>query len=60
MKLTNRLEQFRLENKISQKKLAEMLGVTFATVNRWFNGWTVPNKIQTYHIEKLLKNKGKK
>ena len=37
--------------------LAEMLGVTFATVNRWFNGHNVPNQIQTYHIKKLLKGK---
>ena len=48
------LEKFRLENKLSQKKLAKKLGVTFATVNRWFNGKNKPNKIQTYHIKKLL------
>ena len=48
------LEKFRLENKLSQKNLAIKLGVTFATVNRWFNGRNTPNKIQTYHIKKLL------
>ena len=48
------LEKFRLENKLSQKNLAKKLGVTFATVNRWFNGKNKPNKIQTYHIKKLL------
>lgn len=53
--LITRLEIYRLEHKISQKKLSEILGVTCATVNRWFKGRTCPNKIQTYQIEKLLK-----
>jgi transcriptional regulator with XRE-family HTH domain len=55
MKIIKQLEEYRLENRLSQEKLAEILGVSFATVNRWFNGRTVPNKMQTYHIEKLLK-----
>lgn len=54
-KLIKKLEEYRLDNKISQAKLAEMLGVTFVTVNRWFNGKFEPNKIQRYHIKKLLK-----
>ena len=37
-KLIKKLEDYRLEHKISQTKLAETLGVTFVTVNRWFNG----------------------
>jgi len=52
--ILKKLEKFRLENKLSQKNLAKKLGVTFATVNRWFNGKNKPNKIQTYHIKKLL------
>jgi len=55
MKIIQRLEQYRLENRLTQVELAEKLQVSFATVNRWFNGRTVPNKMQTYHIEKLLK-----
>ncbi len=55
-----RLETFRLENKISQEDLAAKLGVAFSTINRWLNGKTKPNKIQTYHIEKLLKQGRKK
>ena len=58
--LIERLDEYRLEHKISQEQLAEKLGVTHATVNRWFNGHTKPNKIQTYHIEKLLAGKGPK
>ncbi|MBK7142273.1 MAG: helix-turn-helix transcriptional regulator [bacterium] len=52
--LVSRLETYRLENRISQEKLAEKLGVTHATVSRWLNGHSNPNKIQSYHIEKLL------
>jgi len=52
--LIKKLEIYRLENRISQKQLADGLSVTFSTVNRWFNGKTIPNKIQEYHIKKLL------
>jgi len=58
--LVQRLEEYRLENRISQVGLAQMLGVTHATVSRWLNGHTRPNKIQTYHIEKLLVSKRRK
>ncbi len=54
--LIKQLETYRLENKISQEELAEKLGVAFSTVNRWLNGKAQPNKIQSYHIEKLLHN----
>ena len=55
--LIKSLETYRLENKLSQEEIAEKLGVAFSTVNRWLNGKSLPNKIQSYHIEKLLKNK---
>ncbi|HOD12296.1 MAG: helix-turn-helix transcriptional regulator [Candidatus Omnitrophica bacterium] len=57
MDLIKELDSYRLENKITQQVLAEQLGVSFVTVNRWFNNKTMPNKIQQYHIEKFLKNK---
>ena len=57
MDLVQKLDIYRLENKISQQSLAAKLGVSFVTVNRWLNGKTKPNKIQQYHIEKLLKEK---
>jgi len=57
MKTIKLLDEYRLKNRITQERLAEMLGVTFATVNRWFNGRTEPNKIQIYHIKKLLTGK---
>jgi len=52
--LIKKLENYRLENRVSQKQLAGRLNVAFSTVNRWFNDKTIPNKIQQYHIKKLL------
>lgn len=60
MQIIKKLETYRLENKITQQELAKKLGVAFATVNRWLNGKSKPNKIQSYHIEKLLKERLKK
>ena len=58
--LIQQLETYRLENKITQEQLADMLGVDFTTVNRWLNGKNKPNKIQTFHIKKLIKQGRKK
>lgn len=58
--MIERLDNYRLENRITQQELAEMLNVAFVTVSRWLNGHCSPNKIQTYHIKKLLASKGKK
>ena len=52
-----KLEKYRLENKIPQQEVAIKLGVAFSTVNRWLNRKAKPNKIQSYHIEKLLQSK---
>lgn len=60
MELLKRLENYRLENKITQQELADKLGVSFSTVNRWLNCKSIPNKIQSYHIAKLLKRKSRK
>jgi transcriptional regulator with XRE-family HTH domain len=57
MDLVKELDSYRLEHKITQQVLAEQLGVSFVTVNRWFNSKTKPSKIQQYHIEKFLKGK---
>ena len=55
MDLIRQLQEFRLKNKISEEKLAEMLGVCFQTVNRWLNGHAKPNQINEYQIRELLK-----
>jgi len=60
MDLIKQLEAYRLKNRITQERLAEMLDVSFATVNRWFNGKTRPHKMQEYHINRLLKNNERK
>ena len=58
MDIIKKVENYRLENKITQQELAKKLGVAFSTVNRWLNGKTKPSKIQQYHIEKFLKKRG--
>lgn len=55
-KLVEKLDNYRLENRVSQKQLADTLHVHFSTVNRWFKGKTKPNKIQRYHIKKLFED----
>ena len=60
MEIINRLEKYRLENRISQQVIAKKLRVAFSTVNRWLNGKSTPSKIQTYHIQKLIESKKKK
>ena len=57
MDIVKQLELYRLENRVTQDKLAKEIGVNFSTVSRWLNGKTKPNKIQQYHIEKFLKKK---
>jgi len=57
MDIVQKLETYRLEHRISQEDLAEKLDVAFSTVNRWLNGKSKPNKIQSYHIKKLLNSK---
>ncbi len=57
MDIIKKLELYRLENKITQQDLAKELGVAFSTVSRWFNGKTIPSKIQQYHVEKYLSKK---
>jgi transcriptional regulator with XRE-family HTH domain len=54
------LEEYRLKNEISQRKLAEILGVDYSTINEWLNGKRYPNAIRTYGIQKFLKQKGVK
>lgn len=52
--LIDRLQEYRLERRLTQEQLAEVLGVTFQTVNRWFAGRHYPSQLQEYQIKKLL------
>jgi len=53
--LLEKLEEYRLENKISQEEIAEKLGVSFNTVNRWLNGKNIPRKMHLYNIQKMVR-----
>ena len=53
------LEEYRLKNRITQQKLAKLLGVSFVSVNRWLNGHAKPQKLQIYQIEQLLNKRNK-
>ena len=40
-----RIRQLREDLNMTQENFAHEIGVTFATVNRWENGRTTPNKV---------------
>ena len=50
--------KLRSERRISQKELAEDLNVSCATVNRWENGRTMPNKMTVFVIRKYCEEHG--
>jgi len=60
MQIIKKLENYRLENRIPLRELADELRLSFSTVSRWFSGKTRPSKIQQYHIEKFLNVKIKR
>ena len=43
---------------VSQDDLAKMIGVSFATVNRWENGHSNPNKAMQIRLYDICKEKG--
>jgi len=47
-----RLKQLRQKLGITQTQLAELLGVSFASINRWENRQSTPNKVAWQKIEK--------
>jgi len=48
-----RVKELRERLHLTQEAMAETLGVSFATVNRWENGWTAPSKLALRQIEQL-------
>jgi DNA-binding transcriptional regulator YiaG len=48
-----RIKELRDQLRLTQEAMAETLGVSFATVNRWENGWTVPSKLALRQIDLL-------
>ena len=49
------LVRLRAKLNISQEKLAILLNVSFATINRWENGISKPSRVHMVQIEELCK-----
>jgi putative transcriptional regulator len=54
-----RIRKLRLELNMTQESFAHEIGVTFATVNRWENGRTTPNKV-AQKVLRLMEKKLRK
>jgi putative transcriptional regulator len=50
-KLPEQIKKVRRQLGLSQEELAQALGVSFATVNRWENGKTTPSKLAQMSLE---------
>ena len=46
------LQEIRGAFSLSQERFADLLGTTFATVNRWENGRTVPGRSEERRVGK--------
>ena len=56
-KYPQQIKKLRVDLELTQQALAEKLGVSFATVNRWENGQTKPSKLswtQFRHLESTI------
>ena len=56
------VKEVRRQLALSQEQLAHALGVSFATVNRWENGKTMPSKLAQRQFEAFctrMKKQGK-
>ncbi len=53
------VKEVRRQLTLSQENLAQALGVSFATVNRWENGRTVPSKLAKRQFELFCAQKRK-
>ncbi len=51
------IKELRERLHLTQEAMAETLGVSFATVNRWENGWTVPSKLALRQLDLLCKER---
>ena len=55
--ISNELKKIRLKSLLSQMDFAKELGVSFATVNRWETGKSVPSLKTLKKIEMYCKKK---
>ena len=58
MKSSDQIKEIRSRLELSQAKLAEKLGVSFATVNRWEKGHCEPSQIAVNEIKNLCSEYG--
>ena len=52
-----RIKSMRKRLGLSQEELAQRLGVSFTSVNRWENGQTKPSKLARRQIDLLMQEK---
>lgn len=57
MNYSDQIKAIRESLLVTQTELAEMLGVTFATVNRWEKGHHIPTIKQKRALRELCKKK---
>lgn len=55
MNFSKAIKALREELLLSQVELAELLGVSFATVNRWENGKSNPTKKELFTFKRYCK-----
>ena len=58
MDFSKRCFEVRMKLNLSQEMLARKLDVSFATVNRWENGKSAPQKLVMYRFEQFCKENG--
>ena len=57
MEFRDKVYQARMQLNLTQIEFAKLLGLGFATINRWENGVTKPNKLKEYAFEQFcIKN----
>ena len=56
--MQNLILEIRNRMNVSQDDLAKMIGISFATVNRWENGHSTPNKAAQLRLYDVCKEKG--
>ncbi|MBQ9716285.1 MAG: helix-turn-helix domain-containing protein [Clostridia bacterium] len=57
MDFKDKVYQARMQLGLTQMEFAKALGFGFATINRWENGSTKPNKLKEYSFEQFcIKN----
>lgn len=58
MSFSNIVKEVRQKLELSQEDLAHLLNVSFATINRWENGKTSPNKLTRKYFYDFCASKG--